>query len=346
MSFGVITYKSDRAGRITLDRPSALHALNQRMCEDITDALIEWENDPDVEFILVDHQKGSRGFCAGGDIAMLAASGQKDARAAKAFFKAEYRLNNLIANYSKPYIAVMDGVTMGGGVGLAIHGSHQIATERTVFAMPETGIGLFPDAGGTWFLPRLKGELGTWLALTGEKLKGEDVLAVGLATHFCPSENISNIKEDLCRGGLATLVGLQTEADFSLADRLEEIDQMFAGNDVQTIRLRLRKGGRWARDQAHRIGQKSPVSTKITLRQLRTGRFLSGIQDALQMEYRIASRLVSSADFQEGVRARLLDKDHYPHWVPSTLHSTGADLVAQYFTPLESGELQFLETGK
>lgn len=193
----VTIYRQGVAGRITLNRPQALHALNEEMCLAMDAALKQWAGDDEVELVVVDHAEGTRGFCAGGDIRMLAESGTGDGSAASAFFRAEYRLNTRIKNYAKPYVAFMDGVTMGGGVGISVHGSHRVATERTTFAMPETGIGLFPDVGGGWFLPRLGPPLGMWLALTGERLKGGDVCAAGVATNFVESSVLAAVKDQV-----------------------------------------------------------------------------------------------------------------------------------------------------
>ena len=209
--------------------------------------------------------------------------------------------------------------------------------------MPETGIGLFPDVGGTWFLPRLKGELGTWLALTGARLKGGDVTAVGLATHFCASEAVPDLKRALITHGVDALNGLKEAPECSFASQFSEINDMFAGDCAVQIKGRLKKGSHWAKRQATKICAKSPLSTKIALRQMRTGRFLETLQDALKIEYRIASRLVRSRDFHEGVRAVLLDKDHCPNWNPPSIRSTTFDMVSQYFTPLDACELSFLE---
>ena len=197
MTDSVLTKKHGGVGYITLNRPEALHALNYDMCETILAALRVWALDPEIHMVLIDHAAETRGFCAGGDIAMLRNSGMSDGKEARAFFAEEYRMNAAIKSFPKPYLAIMDGVTMGGGVGLSVHGSHRVATERTLFAMPETGIGLFPDVGGGWFLPRLKGELGTWLALTGARLKGANVVAAGVATHFIPSELVANLKSQI-----------------------------------------------------------------------------------------------------------------------------------------------------
>ena len=237
----------------------------------------------------------------------------------------------------------MDGITMGGGVGLSVHGTFQIATERTVFAMPETGIGLIPDVGGTWFLPRLRGELGTWLALTGARLKGSDVAAVGLASHFYPSSALPKLKEELTKRGVKALERSLLNRECSFAEHFEEIDLLFSGTCAKDIESRLRRGSSWAKRQSTKFNAKSPLSTKITLRQLRTGAYLGSLQDALRIEYRIASRLVRSREFHEGVRAAIIEKDHLPRWRPSSIHETTFDMVAKYFSPLERNELSFLE---
>ena len=344
MNADIMISQQGCAGRITLNRPKALHALTQSMCEQITEALLDWATDGSIEFIMLDHAPGSRGFCAGGDVTMLAASGKSDARKAFEFFKTEYRLNDLISRYPKPYIAFMDGVTMGGGVGLSIHGTYQVATERTVFAMPETGIGLFPDVGSTWFLPRLNGEIGTWLALTGARLKGCDVAAVGLASHFCLSEDLAELKDSLTRSGLEALKPFRYKYECTFKERFQEIDTLFSGSCAAQLVGRLEKGSIWAKQQATKLAAKSPLSTKIALRQMRTGEFLEQLSDALRIEYRIATRLVRSPEFHEGVRAVLLDKDHLPNWRSATIRATTYDMVSQYFSPLcPERELSFLE---
>jgi len=343
MTEEVLISQEGRAGRITLNRPESLHALTKQMCETITNALLHWMTDDKIELVLVDHARGSRGFCAGGDVAMLAASGKSDARDAKEFFQIEYRLNDLISRYPKAYIAFMDGVTMGGGVGISIHGTYNVATERTLFSMPETGIGLFPDVGGTWFLPRLKGELGTWMALTGARLKGCDVAALGLATHFCPSQAVPELKRELVQRGVRALENYRVNIPCSFTDLFSEIDKLFAGDCAAHIKSRLERGSDWAKGQATKMCAKSPLSTKIALRQMRTGPYLESLQNALKIEYRIASRLVQSREFHEGVRAVLVDKDYMPNWRPSSIRATTFDMVSRYFTPLETRELSFLE---
>ncbi|MBW8880966.1 MAG: enoyl-CoA hydratase/isomerase family protein, partial [Asticcacaulis sp.] len=249
----VLTYVENGVGRITLNRPKALHALTIEMCAAMSEALTVWADDPAVKLLMVDHAEGTRGFCAGGDIRMVVESGRADGKAGEHFFAVEYKLNTRIKRFPKPYIAILDGVTMGGGVGIAIHGSHRIATEHTLFAMPETAIGLFPDVGGGWFLPRLNGELGTWLALTGARLKGMDVLAAGIATHFVPSERLPALKQRLLDGEdmdgiLADLS--QPAAPPSYADHLPTIDSAFAHDSIAAIHNALRAGDEWARSQA------------------------------------------------------------------------------------------------
>jgi enoyl-CoA hydratase len=197
MAGEVIARTEGRLGRLTLNRPAALHALTARMCADMLAALVSWRDDDAIAAIVIDHAPGTRGFCAGGDIRMLAESGAGDGVAAREFFHTEYRLNHLLKAYPKPVIALIDGITMGGGVGISVHGAYRVATERTVFAMPETGIGLFPDVGGGWFLPRLPGEVGVWLALTGARLKAADCVAAGVATHFVQSARLGDLVAEL-----------------------------------------------------------------------------------------------------------------------------------------------------
>tara|TARA_R110002051_G_scaffold33529_4_gene75062 strand:- start:12240 stop:13301 length:1062 start_codon:yes stop_codon:yes gene_type:complete len=339
-------------GRITLTRPSALHALNAPMCESILSALERWAEDPTVHLVMVEHEEGTRGFCAGGDIRMLAESGAGDASEARAFFNVEYRMNAALKTFPKPVLAIMDGVTMGGGVGLSVHGSHRVATERTLFAMPETGIGLFPDVGGGWFLPRLSGALGTWLALTGARLKGSDVAAARVATHFIPSELISNLKKqiegadfsvdaaNLLNEILRTLTHAVTDASY--APHVEVIDRCFGLDTAEAIVAALEAdGGEWAREQVAVMATKSPETMKVALRQLREGAAAQTFEDNMRMEYRIGWRKVQSADFLEGVRAVIVDKDNAPKWSPARLEDVSEADVARYFEPLGADELEF-----
>ena len=310
-----------RIGRITLTRPSALQALNAPMCESILSALERWAGDPTVHLVMIEHEEGTRGFCAGGDIRMLAESGAGDAHEARAFFNIEYRMNAALEAFPKPVLAIMDGVTMGGGVGLSVHGSHRVATERTVFAMPETGIGLFPDVGGGWFLPRLSGALGTWLALTGARLKGADV---------------ANLLNEILRGVSHAVPAGSFEA------HREIINRCFAPDTAEAIIAALEADGSdWAGEQVAALSTKSPETVKVALRQLREGERLASFEDNMRMEYRIGWRKVQSADFLEGVRAVIVDKDNSPSWSPARLEDVTEADVARYFEPLGADELQF-----
>jgi len=339
-------------GRITLNRPEALHALNDPMCTAILAALNTWRRDAAVHLVMIDHAEETRGFCAGGDIRMLAESGASDCAEAKAFFATEYRMNAAIKAFPKPYLAIMDGVTMGGGVGLSVHGSHRIVTERTLFAMPETGIGLFPDVGGGWFLPRLSGELGTWLALTGARLKGADVAAAQVATHFLPSELIPNLKRQVLSAdfehGAAELLGeilsglTHAVPAGSFEPHMETISTCFGHDRAEDIVAALKAdGGEWAGKQLETLQGKSPETVKVALRQLREGATCETFERNMQMEYRIGGRKVASPDFLEGVRAVIIEKDHAPKWSPATLEQVSEADVDRYFAPLGAEELSF-----
>ncbi len=352
MSADVLIRQQGGLGRITLARPAALHALDTPMCAAILEAVQAWADDPSVQLLWIDHQEGTRGFCAGGDIRMLAESGAGDASEARDFFRTEYRMNAALEAFPKPILTLIDGVTMGGGVGLSVHGSHRIATERTVFAMPETGIGLFPDVGGAWFLPRLRGELGTWLALTGARLKGADVAAARVATHFMPSELIPALTKQLeaadFSAGAAELLneilGRLTHAvpAGSFEAHRDTIDRCFSFDAAEDILAALdTDGGDWARTEAATIRSKSPETVKVALRQLRAGRVAETFEDNMRMEFRIGWRKVQSADFLEGVRAVIIDKDNAPAWKPARLEEVSEADVARYFAPLGPDELTF-----
>jgi enoyl-CoA hydratase len=329
-------------GRLTLNRPRALHALNRGMCEAMTGALLAWRADDGVTSILIDHA-GERGFCAGGDIRMIAESGAGDASEARAFFDTEYKLNHLMFEYPKPITAVVDGIVMGGGVGISEPAKVRIATERTTYAMPETGIGLFPDVGGGWFLPRLPGFTGTWLALTGARLKAADTVALGIHTHFVPADRIEAFKAAL----LADPSDPAAVADRFAGDpgpapaapHREAVDRLFAFDTVEEILAALRAdGSEWALAQLAALNTKSPQALKVSLRQLRTGATLRSFADNMAMEYRLGGRIVRTHDFQEGVRAVIVDKDNTPNWSPADLAGVTDALLDGVFAPLPAGE--------
>ncbi|MAK62170.1 MAG: enoyl-CoA hydratase [Ponticaulis sp.] len=349
----VITRKVGSVGRITLNRPEALHALTEEMCVIMSDALLDWREDDEIGVVLVDHAEGTRGFCAGGDIRMLAESGAGDGKAATDFFRAEYRLNTLIHNYPKPYVSILNGVTMGGGVGVSVHGSHRITTEKTLFAMPESGIGLFPDVGGGWFLPRLPGEYGMWLALTGARLKGSDVTALGIGTHHVPGELLGNLvgqiesadfsfeAEHLLNSILGSVS--QTVPHAEIEDYEDMINTCFSADSVERILECLAsQEDDWARAQVNILKEKSPLTLKVAFRQLREGAHMASFEDNMVMEYRIGARMVREGEFHEGVRAVIIDKDNAPNWPSGDLSQVHEKKLQEIFAPLSVDELTFL----
>ena len=342
MTDEVLCRVEGKVGRITLNRPQALHALTTAMCKAMIEALLGWREDGAVEAVLIDHS-GERGFCAGGDIRMLAESGAGDGRLAREFFFTEYRLNHLLFTYPKPVVAVMDGVTMGGGVGISMPARFRIATERTTFAMPETGIGLFPDVGGGWFLPRLPGQTGVWLALTGARLKAADTVALGIHTHFTPSDQAEALKAAL----IADLADPKAVADRFVADpgpaplneHRDAIDRLFGHDTVEAIFAALEAdGSEWALKQLAILKTKSPQSMKVSLRQIRIGAGLGSFAENMAMEYRLGGRVVRTHDFQEGVRAVIVDKDNAPKWSPADLAGVTDAQLDALFAPLPADE--------
>ena len=342
MSEDIIARIEGSVGRITLNRPKALHALNTPMCAGIVEALQAWRHDPAVTLVLIDHS-GERGFCAGGDIRMLAESGAKDGVEARGFFFIEYRMNALLMDYEKPVAAVMDGIVMGGGVGIAMPCRYRVATELTTFAMPETGIGLFPDVGGGWHLPRLPGEAGMWLALTGARIKAADCLLLGIATDYVESGKVEALKAAIVAdpAAIETLL-TEYEADAGTppyAQNQDAIDAAFAAPSVEAILQALREGGSlFAIAQHDTLLTKSPQTMKVAFRQLRIGKALTDFHTNMAMEYRIGARVVARHDFIEGVRAVIVDKDNAPKWNPPLLEEVSESLLDGIFARLPSDQ--------
>ncbi|XP_061181521.1 3-hydroxyisobutyryl-CoA hydrolase, mitochondrial-like [Saccostrea echinata] len=342
----VIAEMIDTKGVITLNRPQVLNSLNLSMIRKIYPKLTEWENDPHTTMVII-KGAGDKAFCAGGDIRAVTEAGKVGDRLSQDFFREEYILNNKIGTYEIPYIALIDGITMGGGVGLSVHGMFRVATERTVFAMPETAIGLFPDVGGGYFLPRLGGKLGVYLALSGFRLKGRDVLKAGVATHFVQSNKIPELESallglDNARAHdigevLENFQNMSTDipdTDFILDPHIEEIDRLFEGDTVEQIVQNLKnEGSEWAKKQLNTLSKMSPTSMKITLRQILEAETMT-LQDVLVMEYRLSQHCIEDHDFYEGVRAVLVDKDQSPKWNPSTLEKVTPQKVDWYFSSL------------
>lgn len=346
----IIARKTGQVGRITLNRPKALNALTHPMCLMMIEALENWRHDADVKAIVVDGA-GEKGFCAGGDILKLHDSGKAGNDDAWLFWRDEYRLNTLIFHYPKPYVALIDGITMGGGVGVSVHGSHRVAGDRTMFAMPETGIGFHPDVGGAYFLPRLAGEIGTWMGLTGARLKAADAVASGLATHYCPSGQYDALVAALESADLSDDDALEVlleefsgdPGDSDLAHTRGLIDAAFAGNRVEEILARIEGAGDgWSTKQAKILSSKSPTALKLTLAALRKGAGLS-FEDVMRQDLRASSWCLKGKDFYEGVRAVIIDKDNAPVWDPSTLASVNDNDIAEAFEPLDADhEMTFL----
>ncbi len=336
---------------ITLNRPAALHALNTHMCRNMIQALMAWRGEADVKAVLIDHAPGTRGFCAGGDIRMLAESGKGDGREAREFFFTEYQLNHLLFTYPKPVIAIMDGVTMGGGVGVSMPAKFRIATENTTYAMPETGIGLFPDVGGGWYLPRKPGAIGMWLALTGARLKAADCLVAGIATHYIPTEILGAARAQIAgaaqthdaeralASGLDALAEPAGKPKELTPENIERIGHIFAHDSVEAIVAALdADGSEWARAQRATLATKSPQTLKVAFRQLREGAKMHSFADEMRQEYRIGARVVRRHDFIEGVRALIVDKDNTPRWNPPTLDGVTDAMLDEIFAALPAGE--------
>lgn len=337
----VVFTRKGAIGHILLNRPKALNALTLNMCELMTAQLKAWAVDEDVKAVVVTGT-GEKAFCAGGDVVRLYEDGRAGKPYPYQFWKTEYRLNTLIRRYPKPYIALIDGIVMGGGVGVSVHGGYRIATDRTMFAMPETGIGLFPDVGGGYFLPRLPGASGVYLGLTGRRLKGPDCVALGIANAFVRHDKLAALEEKLAADAVSDLdeisylVGLFAEPvdDAPISGDLTNIGRYFAGETVEQILAALDAGDdAWAADQRKILSSKSPTAMKVTLHQIRAGAGLS-FEECMKMEWRIANRCAVGKDFYEGVRALLIDKDNAPKWSPSTLADVSAADVAAYFAPL------------
>ena len=329
-------------GIITLNRPDALNALTLSMVRDIAPVLEDWARDSAVEHVVIEGA-GEKGFCAGGDIRALHDWGRAGDAEATGFYRQEYALNHLIKTFPKPYIALIDGITMGGGVGVSVHGRYRVCTENTVFAMPETGIGLLPDVGGTYFLPRLPGFIGTYMVLTGARLRAADLYYTGIATHYMPSAQLEKLKQELAAGGdiEETLAGFHADAGAPpLAEMREAIDACFHADSIVDIVAALGAADTdWARKQIDIINTKSPTSSAVALRQMRDGA-KADFNSCMQIEMRAVTRLMALPDFYEGVRAVILDKDNAPSWTPPEHASVAVADIDKIFASLGADELQ------
>ncbi|MHA6316866.1 enoyl-CoA hydratase/isomerase family protein [Altererythrobacter sp. CAU 1778] len=343
MTDDVHIHSHGAVGHISLNRPKAIHALTLEMCHAMSAGLADWAADDAVQAVMVDHAEG-RGFCAGGDIAMLRQSALEDGgTSGRKFFHDEYRLNHQMFTYAKPVVAFMDGITMGGGVGISQPAKYRVATENTRFAMPETGIGLFPDVGGGWYLSRLGGRIGQFLALTGARLDGAECVWAGLATHYLTSESLAEAKARIAENP-ARISGILSELavtppEARIAKNAERIARHFASDDMETVVASLEASDDdWAAKERDTLGTKSPQTCKVALRQLAQSAELSNFADNMRMEYRIASRVLTRPDFAEGVRAVITDKTNDPQWNPPSPEAVSEELLDQIFAPLPADE--------
>lgn len=342
MTDDIIIERDGALGRIRLNRPKAIHALTADMCRAILDALGEWADDATLEAVTIDHAEG-RGFCAGGDIRLIAESSASDGAAARDFFRIEYAMNHRLFTFAKPVVAFMDGITMGGGVGVSQPATYRVATENTRFAMPETSIGLFPDVGGGWYLSRLAGRMGQFLALTGHRLDGAECLALGLATHYLPADALAEAKRRIAadpRGIEAVLADLSTPApDAAIIARQGEIDRLFAGDRLEEILDALEQDDTdFASEQRKLLATKSPQAMKVSLKLLLDGRTMPTFEDEMRQEFAVACHVVQRPDIVEGVRAVIVDKDHAPRWDPATPEAVTDHLINRIFAPLPADE--------
>jgi len=340
-------------GRIRLNRPRALNSLTLQMVRDIEAALDDFEQDLAIAAVLVTGE-GERGLCAGGDIRAIYDGGKAGSDAPTTFWREEYTLNARIGRYSKPYVVVMDGIVMGGGVGVSVYGSHRIVTERTRFAMPETGIGFFPDVGASWFLTRQPGELGTYIGLTGETLGAADAILTGLADSFVRSDRLAEVTEALIslpagcsREAVSTVIAGFSEVPPAgvLESHQTAIDRLFAFDTIEDILAALRgDGSPFAEKILSVLSTKSPLSLNVTLRLLRLGRETERLEDCLEREFAATAAVLRSRDFYEGVRAAVIDKDRNPQWRPARLEDVTEAEIAAYFQP--SADPLFAQTNE
>ena len=343
MTSEVHIHTHGQVGHISLNRPKALHALTLDICHAMSAALSKWALDDAIAAVILDHAEG-RGFCAGGDINLLRESALTDGGVSgRRFFHDEYQLNHQMFEFDKPIVAFMDGITMGGGVGISQPARYRVATENTRFAMPETGIGLFPDVGGGWYLPRLGGRLGQYLALTGARLDGAECLWAGLATHYLPSAKLAKAKARISEDPdhIASILTELSEAppEAKIAAHANRIASAFAPDRFEDILANLEAdGSEWAAKELAVLATKSPQTCKVALRQLAQGAECETFADNMAMEYRIASRVLVRPDFAEGVRAVIVDKTGDPSWNPARPEDVTDELLAEIFAPLPENE--------
>jgi enoyl-CoA hydratase/carnithine racemase len=335
--------KNGRAGRLTIAINTAAQSFDVDTFQSLKRTLSAWARDESVEFVLIDRAASSLDFCASAGARTLSAAACRVETYPIKYLEAYLQLCYMIATYPKPVISILDGATMAEGTGLSLLGTHQVVTERASLSYPETSFGSVPCAGSTYSLASLAGEIGTWLALTGSRLAGSDICAAGLASNFCPSAELPDLYASLQKDGMIALERFETHRQFSLQKHRAEIDFAFSGACAKQIRHRLENGSDWSKAQATRMCAKSPLSTAVTLRLMRTVQFLDTPKGAFMLEFRALSKLVTSRNFREGVRAAYEDKDHWPDWRPKSVFNVTYDMVSEHFTPLYDRELVLID---
>ena len=346
----LIARREGSAGVIRLNRPKAINAVTLEMFRDIEKALDAFEADPEVACILLEGA-GERGLCAGGDIRALWESSKVQGDLGKVLWREEYILNARIKKFPKPYVAFMDGIVMGGGVGLSAHGSHRVVPEKTKLAMPEVGLGFFPDVGGTWLLSHSPGEIGTYFGLTGQTMNGPDAIHAGFADAVVPTAKLARLREALTEVGAGAtsaeikslIAGFATgEMAGPVAAKQATIDKWFAHDRMQDIVTALQSdGSELAQATLKTLSEKSPRGMVVTLKLLRLARSARSLEECLVREYRAALEVFASDDFREGVRAAVIDKDRQPKWSPPRIEDVTPEMVAPYFTQIGADELKF-----
>lgn len=344
----ILLDKHNDKGIVTLNRPKALNAINYHMAKRLEAGLKVWDNDSKIKMVMI-KSSSEKSFCAGGDVKAITTAGPD---VGKKFFRQEYALNNLIGSLSVPYVALIDGIVMGGGCGLSVHGNFRIVTEKALFAMPETAIGLFPDVGASNFLNKLPGSLGLYFGLTGQRMQGRDLFKAGIGTHFVPSDKLGNLEDELLRMEKPDLLNIdrilqkyqqqwedEYRKEFSLKPHIGRINSIFGqAQTVEEIISGLEKdNSEWARKHLDVLSKMSPTSLKLTFEQLKRGKTMT-LPECLKMEFRMACRVLESKDFYEGVRAVLIEKTGKPQWNPAKLEDVTEQMIGSYFEPLPRQE--------
>jgi enoyl-CoA hydratase len=333
----VLTRVDGGVGFITLNRPKAINSLNQTMVDLLSTVLVRWERDDAVRAVVLSGA-GERGLCAGGDVVAVYHSARKDGVQARRFWRDEYLLNGLIGRFAKPYVALMDGIVMGGGVGVSAHANTRVVTDTSKVAMPEVGIGFIPDVGGVYLLSRTPGALGLHAALTGAPFNGADAIALGFADHYVPHSELDAFTAAIAADGVESALAHHAiePPPSELAAQREWIDECYAGDSVVDIIAALRGHDAGpANDAANLIASRSPIALSVTFEAVRRAANLETLEDVLIQDYRVSSASVRSHDLVEGIRAQLIDKDRIPKWSPAALHEVTVAEVAAYFAPVD-----------